>query len=177
MGREFHAHSIIHPVFFSSKQTCGDIFAQRAMVNAMDHHLGLRSLLSAYLGLGSNVVQPGKREERKSVGCERTFREKSNGEEILETLNDIAEELEKDLKRTGFAGRTVTVKFKLHTYEVKTRQTALPRYVTTAAEILPVAKALLVKELPLRIRLLGIRMNHLKDLQNEDTSGLKLVRK
>ncbi len=29
----------------------------------------------AYLGLGSNHVEPGRREDRKSVGCERTFRE------------------------------------------------------------------------------------------------------
>lgn len=52
----------------------------------------------------------------------------------------------------------------------------MPKYVKTAAEILPVAQALLVKEFPLRLRLLGIRMTHLKDLQgDDDKAGLKQV--
>lgn len=52
-------------------QTCGDVYTHRALINLMDHYLGLESLLKAYLGIGGNVVQPGRREERKSVGCER----------------------------------------------------------------------------------------------------------
>ena len=50
----------------------------------MDHWFGFRGLWyasrctnltekdsKAYLGIGDNKVEPGKREERKSVGCER----------------------------------------------------------------------------------------------------------
>jgi DNA polymerase kappa len=55
-------------------ETCGDVYKHRAVINLMDHYLGLESLLKAYLGIGSNVVQPGRREERKSVGCERYVR-------------------------------------------------------------------------------------------------------
>ncbi|KAJ9114488.1 hypothetical protein QFC20_001361 [Naganishia adeliensis] len=121
-------------------ETCGDVYKHRAVINLMDHYLGLESLLKAYLGIGSNVVQPGRREERKSVGCERTFSDKSEETDILDTLQHIADELERDLARTGFAGRCVCVKFKY-------------------------AKELLEKEFPLMIRLLGIRMTHLKDLQ------------
>ncbi|KAJ9114977.1 hypothetical protein QFC22_005305 [Naganishia vaughanmartiniae] len=146
-------------------QTCGDVYTHRAVINLMDHHLGLQGLLKAYLGIGSSVVQPGRREERKSVGCERTFSDKSNETEILEMLEHIAQELESDLARTGFAGRCVCVKYKAHTYEVKTRQVSLNKFVNTAAEIYPHAKELLEKEFPLKIRLLGIRMTHLKDLQ------------
>lgn len=36
----------------------------------MDKHLGLQSLLEAHLGLGSNVVEPPSRGERKSIGVE-----------------------------------------------------------------------------------------------------------
>jgi len=43
----------------------------------------------------------------------RTFREKSNSEEILQILSEIAENLEQDLKRTGFSARTVVVKYKV----------------------------------------------------------------
>lgn len=73
-----------------------------------------------------------------------------------------------------YAGKTVTVKYKvslrlapltqLHTYINKTRAQSVKKYISTAAEILPIAHELLKKELPLRIRLLGIRMSTLKDL-------------
>lgn len=33
-------------------------------------------------------------------------------------LSDIADELERDLERTGFAGRTVTVKFKVRSNDL-----------------------------------------------------------
>ena len=37
----------------------------------MDKHFGLYFLLQTYLGIASNVVEPGQREERKSIGAER----------------------------------------------------------------------------------------------------------
>jgi DNA polymerase kappa len=37
----------------------------------MDKTFGLHGLLRIYLGIGSNVVQPHQREERKSIGAER----------------------------------------------------------------------------------------------------------
>jgi DNA polymerase kappa len=37
----------------------------------MDHWFGFRGLCKAYLGIASNLVEPYKREERKSVGVER----------------------------------------------------------------------------------------------------------
>lgn len=50
---------------------CGDIFTHRAEISLMDKHFGLNFLLRTYLGIASNVVQPGQREDRKSVGSER----------------------------------------------------------------------------------------------------------
>lgn len=71
----------------------------------------------AHLGISDNVVSPGKREERKSVGVERTFRDKTDNDEIMATLVEIAEELHKDLANLQYSGKTVTVKYKLHTFE------------------------------------------------------------
>ena len=51
--------------------TCGDVYKHRGMITSMDKQLGLRGLLGAYLGLGSNVVEPPSREGRKSIGAER----------------------------------------------------------------------------------------------------------
>jgi len=52
-------------------KTCGDIYTQRATISLMDKEFGLRAMLCAYLGLGSNIVQPSARDERKSIGAER----------------------------------------------------------------------------------------------------------
>jgi hypothetical protein len=43
----------------------------------------------------------------------RTFREKSNSEEILSILSEIADNLQQDLERTGYSGRTVVIKYKV----------------------------------------------------------------
>jgi DNA polymerase kappa len=43
-------------------------------------------------------VAPGRREERKSVGVERTFRDRTDDNEIMEMLTEIAEELHKDME-------------------------------------------------------------------------------
>lgn len=52
-------------------KACGDIFTYRVTLSLMDKYFGLHFLLKTYLGIASNVVQPGRREERKSVGVER----------------------------------------------------------------------------------------------------------
>lgn len=46
-----------------------------------------------------------------------------------------------------------------------TRAKALPRYVTKKEEILAVGRELLIKELPLKLRLIGLRITSLKDLR------------
>lgn len=100
----------------------------------MDKRFGLKFLLRTHLGIASNVVQPHLREERKSIGAERlvewppariqctepasrTFSPLGDKEKILQKLQEIALELEKDMSRDGWTGRTVTLKYKLDTYQ------------------------------------------------------------
>ncbi|KAK8864554.1 hypothetical protein IAR55_001804 [Kwoniella newhampshirensis] len=149
-------------------ETCGDIYTHRVELLVMDHWFGFRGLCKAYLGIADNNVAPGKREERKSVGVERTFRDKTDDDDILKELEEIAEELQKDLERLQYSGKTVTVKYKLHTFENKTRARSVGKYISTSQDILPIAEELLKRELPLRIRLLGIRLSTLKDLTLPD---------
>jgi len=47
----------------------------------------------------------------------RTFNPIENKIEILRKLEEVAEELEGDMAAKGWAGRTVTLKFKRSTYE------------------------------------------------------------
>ena len=47
----------------------------------------------------------------------RTFAPLDNKVQILEKLSDISNELEKDMNESGWTGRTVTLKYKLDTYQ------------------------------------------------------------
>ncbi|KAF7793927.1 hypothetical protein EIP86_005049 [Pleurotus ostreatoroseus] len=117
-------------------ETCGDIYTHRATVSLMDKHFGLHFLLQTYLGIASNIVQPGQREERKSIGSERTFHPIGDKEKILAKLEEVCAELEEDMERTGWTGKTT-------------------------------GKELLLPELPLRVRLIGMRVTKLKDLRED----------
>ena len=71
--------------------------------------------MGVYLGLGKTDVRPVEEYERKSVGTESTFHDMSDPNELRNKLRWTAEELEKDLQRTQFKGRTLVLKIKLHT--------------------------------------------------------------
>ena len=143
---------------------CGDIYEHRAYLSRLFGEKAFQFLIQTYLGLGRTNVQPSEEYERKSVGTESTFHDKS-GTELFEQLKWTAEELEKDLTRTQFKGRTLVLKIKLHTYEVFTRQVAPPRAVSAAEDLYKYALPMLSKlnkEIPnMRLRLMGLRCTHL----------------
>jgi len=146
-------------------KTCGDIYPQRAYLSKLFGEKAFQFLMQCHLGLGRTKVQPVEEYERKSVGTESTFRDMSDKTELREKLRWIAEELEKDLTRTQFKGRTLVLKAKLHSYEVLTRQVIPPKAVSTADDLytysLPML-AKLEKEIPgFCLRLMGLRCTHL----------------
>jgi DNA polymerase kappa len=99
------------------------------------------------------------------VSTETTFSEIGDKEELRAKLRWAAEEMEKDLARTQFKGRTLCLKVKLHTFEVLTRQTAPPRAVSQAKELYAFALPMLSKlekDIPgMKLRLLGLRCSNL----------------
>ena len=106
------------------------------------------------------------------MGTESTFRDISSKTELREKLRHTAEELEKDLARTQFKGRTLVLKIKLHTYEVFTRQIAPPKAVSSADDLydysLPML-AKLEKDMPaMKLRLMGLRCTHLVSTKKPD---------
>jgi DNA polymerase kappa len=155
-------------------KTCGDIYSQRAYLSKLFGEKAFQFLVQTFLGLGRTDVRPSDEYERKSVGTESTFRDMSTKTELRERLRHTAEELEKDLSRVGFKGRTLVLKIKLHTYEVFTRQVAPPKAVHTAEDLynysLPML-AKLEKEIPnMKLRLMGLRCTHLVSTKKEVSS-------
>ncbi|KAL5115956.1 hypothetical protein ACEQ8H_006178 [Pleosporales sp. CAS-2024a] len=146
-------------------KTCGDIYAHRAYLAKLFGHKAFQFLMQCYLGLGRTKIQRAEDYERKSVGTETTFKEMQSPDALRDKLRYIADELEGDLKRTEFKGRTLCIKIKLHTYEVHTRQMTPPFAIHRADDLyrygLPMLEKLM-KEIPnMRLRLMGLRATHL----------------
>lgn len=80
---------------------------------------------------------------------------------------EIAEHLASDMAREDLKGKTLTLKLKTTAFEVRTRAHSLPQYVSTYEEIFPVAMRLLKAEMPIEIRLMGLRMSHFLEVRKE----------
>ena len=146
-------------------KTCGDIYAHRGYLAQLFGQKAFQFLVQCYLGLGRTKIQQPEESHRKSVGTETTFRELGSPDALREKLRWVAEELEGDLKRTEYKGRTLCIKIKLATYEVHTRQTTPPFAVQRADDLykysLPMLEKLM-KEMPnMKLRLMGLRATHI----------------
>lgn len=146
-------------------KTCGDIYAHRAVLAKLFGQKAFQFLMQCYLGLGRTQIKRAEDYERKSVGTETTFKELQSPDALRDKLRHVAEELEGDLKRTEYKGRTLCIKIKLHTYEVHTRQTTPPFAVHRADDLYKYGLQMLeklMKEIPnMKLRLMGLRVTHL----------------
>lgn len=112
-------------------------------------------------GIHLSEVKPNR--IRKTLGAERTFRENIASEIfMLERLENIAEEIERRLKMSEVAGKTVTLKIKYSDFTLQTRSKSLAYYIASKDIILNTAKELLYQEkMKDSVRLLGITLSNL----------------
>ena len=71
------------------------------------------------------------------------------------------------MARENLKGKTLTLKLKSTAFEVRSRAHSLPQHISTASEIEAVALRLLKAELPIEIRLMGMRMSHFLEVRKE----------
>ncbi|KAL3138793.1 hypothetical protein ABBQ32_005635 [Trebouxia sp. C0010 RCD-2024] len=151
-------------------EVCGDLIANRGLIGALFSPVAVDSFLSAGLGLGRTVhgERPQEGEvSRKGISCERTFAAISSTADLEAKCAEIAEHLAGDMAREDLKGKTLTLKLKTTAFEVRTRAQSLPQHISTAAEIQAVALRLLTEELPIEIRLMGMRMSHFLEVRKE----------
>ncbi len=130
-------------------------------------------------GIHNSEVKPHR--IPKSVGAERTFSENLSSEIfMLERLEHIAEELERRLKKSKIAGKTVTLKIKYSDFTLNTRSKTVSYFIADKNLILETAKELLYQEeLQNSVRLLGLSLSNLntedkKEKQNDETVSVQL---
>ncbi|KAG6424981.1 hypothetical protein SASPL_115404 [Salvia splendens] len=138
--------------------------------------------LSVSLGIGRTDTPQAS--QRKSMSTERTFSPTGDKASIFQKLVeidlllaaqssvtfstdqgknlsavDLSENLS-DLKKEGIRGRTLTLKLKTSSFEVRTQAVTLPYNTCSSEDILRQAKKLLKAELPVSLRLMGLRMSN-----------------
>ncbi|MCP4976471.1 MAG: DNA polymerase IV [Maribacter sp.] len=130
-------------------------------------------------GIHNSAVKPHR--TPKSVGAERTFSENLSSEVfMLERLEQIATELERRLKKSKLAGKTITLKIKYSDFTLQTRSKTLPYFVADKSLILEIAQELLYQEkMENSVRLLGISLANLntkkkKTEPKEDSVSIQL---
>ncbi|KAL5561378.1 hypothetical protein UlMin_031125 [Ulmus minor] len=148
--------------------TCEEMLLKGSYIFALFSHSSADFFLSVGLGLGG-TERPEVR-LRKSISNERTF--SATGDEALlyRKLEEIAEMLSSDMQKEGLCGRTLTLKLKTAAFEIRTRAVTLQKSICTSEDILRHASKLLKAELPVSLRLIGLRLSHL----NEDRDGVPL---
>ena len=112
-------------------------------------------------GIHLSKVKPNR--IRKSLGAERTFDENISSEIfMLERLENIAGEIERRLKKSKVAGKTMTLKIKYSDFTQHTRSKTIPYFISSKELILDISKELLYQEkMKDSVRLLGITLSNL----------------
>ena len=140
-------------------------------IEFLDNHFGKSGsyYYNVVRGIHKSEVKPHR--VPKSVGAERTFNKNLSSEVfMLERLEHIAAELERRLKKTNIAGKTVTLKIKYSDFTLNTRSKTLLYYIASKDLILETAKELLYQEeLQNSVRLLGISLANLNTDKKEKT--------
>ncbi len=114
-------------------------------------------------GIDTREVQPYR--ERKSVGCEHTFRNDIRGNNIEHALIDVIDDLVGRIAKKNFQARRLTLKVRFPDFTTLTRSLTHTEALTTRDAIEPLARELLGNvKVPARgIRLLGLTVNKTED--------------
>ncbi|GBG64296.1 hypothetical protein CBR_g41215 [Chara braunii] len=144
-----------------SVTTCQELLDHRAMLFALYSRISADFFLAVGLGIGGS--EHPKEELRKGISNERTFAPISAECQLIMKLEELAGMLESDMATEELHGRTLTLKLKTVDFEVRTRSVTLTTYICTKEEMMPHAVKLLKAELPISVRLMGLRLSNFKE--------------
>ena len=111
--------------------------------------------------------------EPKSISRETTFqRDVDNWQIIAKTLAELTKEVVINMKEEGYQGRTVTLKIRFSDFKTHTRAKTLHRHTDSEDEIRKAAFDCLRRiELTKKVRLIGVRVSHLKKVGEANTAA------
>lgn len=151
--------SILRGVFRIN--TCEEMLQKGSFLCALFSHSTADFFLSVGLGLGGTDTPEAR--FRKSISSERTFSATQDAALLYQKLVDISEMLSAEMQKEGLSGRTLTLKLKTASFEVRSRAVTLHKYICSSDDILRHASKLLKAELPISLRLIGLRVSHFNE--------------
>ncbi|CAG8494071.1 980_t:CDS:2 [Gigaspora margarita] len=140
-------------------KTCGAILDNRVYIHQMFSSSSFNFFIRVALGIGSTIVKT-------------TFSSLSRPDDLYEKLRELADHLAADLLKERIQGKTIAITFKLVNFKLITRERSVKKYIHTADDIYNIGKQILTDELPLNLRLLGIRLSNL--ISRDCENGLKM---
>lgn len=146
----------------------------------LEKHFGKsgRQYYNIVRGIHQSEVKPFRLQ--KSLAAEHTFIENISSEIfMMDHLDEIAESVEKRLRRRNLAGKTITLKIRYSDFSLRTRSKTMPEYMNSKQDILEIVEELLYQEkLENSVRLLGISVSNLnnnpEDILEEETVDVQL---
>jgi DNA polymerase IV len=152
--------------------------AELAQLTEMDlvHHFGKAGHYYFQIAHGIDEREVNPDRVRKSVGAENTFATDISDIDVMkDRLVEVADTVERRLKRINTAGRTLTLKIRYSNFEICSRSLTLTHDIQSSDEMLDIANALLdqteVNQRP--VRLLGISISNLS-IGREESPQLSL---
>ena len=156
--------------------TVGNLYEQRASVQLCFKPATAKFLLHAAIGCSSYESKDDDVSDgigRKGISRERTFEDGRPWCEVVEKLETIARKLGEDMSSKALWARTITLKVKLHTFDVISRARSLPRgrYAQHPDDLIKNAVELMrdvrrqFKGGVFSVRLLGIRCSNFQEEQ------------
>ena len=129
----------------------------------LEQHFGKSGKFYYQVVRGEHFSEVKPSRTRKSLAAERTFSKNISSEIFMITkLEIIAKEVEKRLKKSKVAGKTITLKIKYSDFTLQTRSKTLPYYISDKNVIVETVKELLYQEtMKNSVRLLGISLSNL----------------
>lgn len=148
--------------------TGSELFAQRAKITHLFSEKTSVWLLQTSLG----VRERREKQERKSFSRERTFPRLNDPKQLEAKCEEICKMLAKDLEKADKAAKNVTFVYKDTDFARCSRSITLASAVFTAADLFANAVELLRRELPLTLRLMGVRAASLIPRPKDSSSSL-----
>ncbi|KAF1318912.1 DNA polymerase kappa, partial [Globisporangium splendens] len=149
-----------------------DLFAHRASL----FHVFTETKTAPWLLRTSLAIQEDRdaaHAERKSFSRERTFRNVSDPQALEKICADVCEMLAADMEKARTGAKTLTLKLKCADFSVRTRSVSFAATLQTKDELWEHAVKILRKELPLTLRLMGVRGSSLVPLGDRGSGAEK----
>ncbi|KVI10840.1 DNA polymerase, Y-family, little finger domain-containing protein [Cynara cardunculus var. scolymus] len=146
-------------------KTCEDLLQKGSFLCALFSPSSADFFISVGLGLGGTDAPQVR--SRKSMSNERTFSATKDEAFFYQKL----EMLSADMEKGGLCGRTLTLKLKTASFEVRTRAVTLQSYIWSSKDILKHASKLLKPELPVSLRLIELDQNICSSSDNNEKAA------